>query len=221
MSARTRTNSRPGMALVELLLALVITSMVGLGVASMLSMVSGATAADQDRRSVLLRALAAQVRIRAYISPSLCVLQHDPEQGMAVWLKDDRPDGNVHLSELRVLWFDGGAGEARVERVAFPDEWPQALKDSTDVALALNADYFAAMLDMRKLGYTRTETLVDGVAWIEATFNEKEVDDASRVSFSIGLNPGSASAVQSGAPDLAPREVLMSFGLSEHEKPSR
>lgn len=221
MTRRARTTSPRGLALVELLLALVVTSLVGLGVASMLSMVSGAAAADQDRRSVLLRALAAQVRIRAYLNTSLCVLQHDPKKGMTIWLNDQRPDGNVHLSELRAVWFDDAAGEIRVERVAFPDEWSQTLKDSSDVALALGADYFAAIDSMRDQGFTRSETLVDGVAWIDATFDEKNPDDARRVTLSLGLSPGPSAAIQSGSADVAAREVLMTFGLSAHEKPTR
>jgi hypothetical protein len=74
---------------------------------------------------------------------------------------------------------------------------------------------------MRLVGYTKTETLVDAVAWIEASFDEKNPDDARRVTLSLGLSPGAAAAVQSGRSDLGAREVLMTFGLSAHLKPSR
>ena len=145
MSRLTRTirrRRRRGIALVELLLALVVTSFVGLGVASMLHMVGGATSADQDRRSVLLRALTAQVRLRSYVASGLCVLQHDEKKGVAVWLHDNKPSGNVHVSEVRVIWFDDASQRLLVERVEFPEEWSQALKDANDVVAAAGADFF-------------------------------------------------------------------------------
>lgn len=208
MTPRPRTS---GFTMLELSLALLVTLLVGAAIASMLAMVGRSTSVDGDRRSITVRAQAAQVRLNAYVPGSLCALQYDPGRALALWLQDDKPANNVHLSELRVIEFDSAAGLLVIERVHFPDAWSQSLKDDADIALPLGADYLATMADLRSQGFTAFETVLDGATSFDAAFDAKAVQDAQRATITLGV----------GAPGGTTGEtVLFAFGLPGHRKPT-
>jgi len=201
---------RAGFTLLELTLSLVITAFVGLGIASMMNMVASSESMDRDSRSVLLRSHAAQLRLRSYLGPALNVLAHDPARGLAIWLHDEKPQANVHLSELRVLWWNAGAGTLRIERVDWPDAWPQSLIDENDVILPPGTDYFAAMAAQRLAGLTAAETVLEELAAFTVEYDTAAATDASvfRVTLTIST-------------DVVTRDVLMTFGLAEHNVPNQ
>lgn len=208
MTRRRRTTA---FTMLELTIAMLVTLLVGAAIASMLAMVGQSTGVDTDRRSVTVRSQAAQVRLAAYVPGSLCALQYNAGQSLALWLQDDKPSNNVHLSELRLIAFDGAAGTLVIERVHFPDEWSQVLKDDADIALPLGADYIAVMANMRAQGFTAIETVVDGAASFGVEFDAKAAQDARRVTITLGLAaPGATSS----------ETVLFAFGLSNQRKPT-
>lgn len=193
--------TRRGLTMVELLLALAVTALVGLGTASMLMMVGQASQADREGRSVVMRAHAVQARLRAYLDPALCVLQQDAaKNAVAVWLSDPSAPGMVNLTEVRVLWFDPASKTMWMERVQFPDAWPQSAKDQADVVIPSGTDVVAAVEAQRKLGYTATQD-VAGSVWSAAwTFNNpagQPVTAATRarLALQIGVNQTSAAGV--------------------------
>lgn len=211
--------SRRGLLMVELLIALAITAMVGLGVASMMTMVGRSELENRDSRSVLLRTHAMQVRMRSYFQPALAILDYQgvgggmlggATPGMALWLHDERPEDNVHLTELRVIWFDEDAGSLSIERVAFPEGWSKAMKQAADIALPADADYFQVMETKRAEGHTKIDIIGDEIADFAATFNQKNPIDSERVALALWVEDSSGET----------HEVLMAFGLPNHRKPN-
>jgi len=210
MRKQSRT-CRRGLTLVELMLSLAITALVGAGVASMLSMVGSSAQGDRDQRSTLLRAHAAQVRLRAYFAPALCVLAHDPNQGLAIWLHDDEPMDNVHLTELRVIWWESAASRLTVERVVFPDAWSEQMKREANVAVPAGSDWFTVMRDQRASGFTTASVIVDDLESFEARFNGATAAESN--TFRVTLSMATQGP--------QPKQILASYGLPSHEQPTR
>jgi len=198
-----------GLTLLELLLGLTVTSLVGLGVASMLTMVGAAAEGARDGRAALMRAHLAQLRLRAYVEPSLAALQHDPAQGFALWLHDENPGDTVNLTELRVFWFDPVAGSLTVERVQFPDGWDEAQRQAADVIVPADSDFFAVITAQRQAGLTVTKTLVEGLASLDLVFNAGAIQEADRLRLSFTIQ-GDAGSLH---------EVFLSAGMTAHTPP--
>ena len=192
---------RRGLTLVELLIALTITAMTALATASMLLMVSQSSTQDRESRSVVMRAHAAQSRLKAYLDPALCVLQQSlPKNALAVWLQDLPAPGMVNLSEIRVIWYDPSARTLTMERVQFPDSWPQITRDQADTALPAGSDFIAAVEAQRALGYTTTQQIARDVwsaTWVMNNGSKQAVTSATRVRLEaqIGVNSSTATTV--------------------------
>jgi len=204
----SRFTARPGLTLIELLIALVITALMGLAIGSMMTMVGSVSERDRTERAALLRAHAGQVRLRAYMDPALCVLQHDEDDHAAVvWLYDMNGAEAVNLTELRLIGVNDD-GELTVEWVKFPENWTELQLIAADLTVPAGSDFAGAIALQRGLGYTRTTTLLTGVSDAAWTFSEKTPPESSRVRLGLTLESGDASF---GA--------LYAFGLKDHAQP--
>lgn len=207
--------TRRGLTLVELMLSLAILAVAGLALSSMLAMVGSATQSDREGRSTLMRSHAAQTRLRAYLEPSLCVLQHDALRGaLAIWLADVRAPNVVNATEFRVIWFDAAAKTLTVERVEFPEAWTQTQRDASDINMSSIGDFIAAMVAYRSVGYTRSETIARGVRSMSWGFNVPplaSVQGATRVRAVLGME----------TPSGATQDFLAAMGLASYRAPAR
>ncbi len=207
--------ARRALTLVELMLSLAILAVAGLALSSMLAMVGTATQADREGRSVLLRTHAAQTRLRAYMEPSLCVLQHDAVRGaLALWLADTRAPNIVNATEMRVLWFDPTAKTLTVERVEFPEAWTQTQKDAADINMPASTDFAAVMIAFRSAGYTKRDVLARGMRTLTWGFNVAPmapVQGATRVRATLGMESSSGGV----------QEFMTAMGLSGYRAPTR
>jgi hypothetical protein len=208
---RMRRISHAGLTLVELMLALAITGMVGVGISSMMTMVATGTRGDMDGRSAVLRTHAAGMRMRAYLSDALCVLQHDPDLGIAVWLHDVGGDNRVAPSEVRVFWWDALSGSVEIERLDLPETWTPLLREIFDQPVALNSDFFQLMSDYRAEGMTVRQTMVEGVS--ELLFDFPTTDVSESESFDLTLRQTLS--------DGRTHDSLLAFGLAYHRRPDR
>ena len=198
---------RRGVTLLELMLAMSITAMVGLGVASMLSMISSSAQSSRGARSLLLRAHAGQIRLRSYLDSSLRLLQYDAAQGLAVWLLDQRTLDSINLSEIRVFWFDDVAGTLSVEWVDFPDTWTDLQIQTFDTVVPAGSDYFAVMESQRAAGMTATLALIEGLTWHEMTYDSVSITGAKRVTVQMEFEVAEGDR----------RRTLSTFGLANHQ----
>ncbi len=197
------------LALIELLIAVAITSIVGLAMAALMTSAARAMSASTGARSGLQRAHAAYTRLRAYTEPALCLLQHDGSGNFAIWLADSVPGGKVNLTEIRVFWFDPVSEEMTVERIALPDAWTQELKDAYDIEVSSSSDFLALMLDERSRGYTSSIAVADGLEGLLLLHSAASDQSAQRFRLTINLTTG---------PGLS-ESILMAFGLPQHKKP--
>jgi len=201
--------NRRGLGLLELILAITITSITALAVATVLVSVSRGMTAINQGRSSLQRAHAAHVRLRTYTDPALALLAFDPERGIALWLHDQTENGQVNVSELRVFWFNAQEGTLSVEYVDFPDEWTEEMVETYDTVVTGVEDPFEAMEAQRALGFTATSVLADGVMGLDLTHNELDIkqSDRAQLAMTFRLNEDQGN------------EVLMVLGMPNHQAP--
>ena len=206
---------RRGLTTLELLVALAITSVTGLGVAAVITSVARGITVMNETRGVMQRAHAAHLRLRSYADPALCLLQTD-SRGLALWLHDDRANGQVNLSELRIVWFEPAesdddeiGGELVLERVDWPESMDEAAIEAADIVLTPADDMFRAMELARSLGYTTRQALADGVSSFSSTYTAATPRESVRFTATLAL--------ASAGSDV--EEVLISFGLPSHEPP--
>ncbi|MFG0275075.1 MAG: hypothetical protein ACF8QF_08460 [Phycisphaerales bacterium] len=210
MSRRTATTRR-ALTLLELMLALAITGMIGVGIASTMTMVAAGAQGERDGRSAILRTHAVGVRLHAYLDNSLCVLQHDANRGVALWLQDTGGEGAVNLSEIRIIWWDEANRRLSVERLDMPEEWSVLLRATYNVAVPASSDFFAVMLAQRDAGVTKEQTLMESVESFNASFNAIDVQDATRMDLALDEEVEAIGVFQ----------ALLTFSLNDHRRPAR
>jgi type II secretory pathway pseudopilin PulG len=199
---------RRGLTTLELLVALAITSITGIGVAMVITSVSRGVSIMNDTRAAMQRAAASHVRLRAYSDTALCLLEHDA-RGFALWVHDERSNGQVNVSELRIFWNATDEGEIRTEFVRFPETMDDEALALADIVVSSSEDPFEAMLTQRSLGFTEQTVLADGVDDVAVAHETADPRDAERFRVVVGF-AGAGEGV---------RELLMALGLPEHRRP--
>lgn len=220
MRTRRTTTSRRAVTLIELLLAIAVTAMVALGVASMMTTVATVAETDREARSALLRSLAVREAVRAYAEEALCVLQVSADgRSVAVWLEDDLSPGLANVLEMRVLRFDPATSSIVVDRVALPAAWHAVQVQSTNAIVTAAADPIAVMDAFAAIAMTARTTLVSGIADAEWIASDTDTRDATRLRLRFELQaPADAAADPADVPSTP---MLVAFGLPEHRSPGR
>ena len=197
-----------GLTLIELMLALTVTVIIGAGLAALLTMISQVTSYDRDTRTGALRAHAAQIRLQAYSETGLCTLQDRKDGSFAFWLEDADTGGTVNLLEIRVFWVDG-AGQLACERVEPAEAWTDEEIAAFNVELASNTDFFTVMLNMRKAGFTSSVIIVDGLTDAGIEYDTVAAVNSSRPRFRFTQTFASGSVT----------ETLVALPLTNHRVP--
>ena len=208
---RPPSPTRRGLTTLELLIALVITSLTGLAVTVVTTSIARGVTANSEARGALQRALAAHVRLRSYTSSAHCVLDHDPDRGFVLWQEDSRANGRVNLSEVRVFWFDpeDPLGEVAEERVVFPEAWDESTTEAADIELTPVDDHYALIEAQRLLGFTERSVVADGVAGLTVAGAGASLTESVRVRIGLDVATGEGSS----------RSLLLAFGLPGHKEP--
>lgn len=124
---------RRGFTLVEMILSLAITGMLGLGVCTLLLSMSSATKSSHDVYAEIVRRQVLASRIGDLIRSSAAVLDSNADS-LVLWTGDYNNNGKPNLSELRRLQWDGDGS-------IWVYETPDAIDAVLDVSYELEADY--------------------------------------------------------------------------------
>jgi len=178
MNHRTHT-ARRGLTVVELMIALAITVVIGAALAAVMTTISSVTAFDRDARTASLRAHAVQIRLQAYSESGLCVLQSNVDGEFVVWLEDADSSGSVNPTEARVFRTNR-AGELICEWYTPPAELtPEELADA-DTPVPAATDFFTLMDAYRAAGQTSQTVLADGLSDLTLAFDTATPPEADR-----------------------------------------
>lgn len=177
---------RRGLTLLEFLIASTITVFISAAVASMLSAAARGMEYEQITRDAVVRAQALHVRLASYVTPSLNVLDAG-NTSLVLWLDDTREGQTVHLSEIRWIEYDAVAQMIYLHHVQFPEEWTQIEKDAFDVECPSATDWWALLLSMQDLGYTRAIKMCDRLLTFKV--DHDAVTNPQLVTFTISFLP--------------------------------
>jgi len=187
-----RTSCRQGLTLVEMLMALAITGLIGAAIASMLTAVSYGTSDTRDIRSLVVKNKTLSARITANIRQSAQVL--DAADGYVVlWTKDLNASGVPDLLELQ-----------RIELNTVSDELTSYTPDpvATDVAYVITDDFNAISTALITSGDLVGELWATGVAQWTVSVDTPDPLNAALVSFQLTLDAGALSDISVNAVSL-------------------
>jgi hypothetical protein len=196
-----------GLTLMELLMAVIITAMVGAGIAGMLGAVSSGVGTRRDNREIMVRAHAAQCRLAAYLATSRCVLAKSATN-VTIWLADSRQSNTVHATEIRWLRFDSAVGEFLVEYVEFPAAWTQTACELADLEYASGSNWETVRTFYGNKGLLASRALVDGVQGVAVDMDHNAAMSARHLTFDFEFAGENAAVV-----------VQVSGSIQNHEAP--
>ncbi len=154
--------SRRGMTLVETMLAIGMTALVGAGISGMMHVLSNDVAMQHGVRAGVTRAALIQSRASAYIGRSRCLLDLEDNR-CVLWLEDGDADDAVRASEVRWMQWSDDTGEAALFWLSGDD----ALMPVYDTPE--QTDWWAQLDTLARVnGIKRgTLTLANAVKWMQ------------------------------------------------------
>lgn len=178
--------NRKGLSLLETLLAISITSVIGIAISSLMAATTNSLSSKDDGRSSAIRLATTQIRLGAYIAPSMCVLDKGTDQ-IVLWFEDTRESSTVHASEVRWIMFDDEDKTLSVKFVDFPESWTQAMVDSADLECSTLTNYGSLLSDFESSNHITTVPLVDSMNTCNFWINQVDPLEATRVSVRFSL----------------------------------
>ena len=183
---------RHGLTLVEMLIALTITGIIGAAIASMLSAVAYGTSSSRDIRSLVVKNKTLGARITAAVRGSIQLL--DAADGYVVlWTKDINSSGVPDLLELQRIELDSATGKLTSYT---PD--PSA----TDVAYLMTDDFDTISTSLIGTGELVGELWASGVGQWTVTLDNADPLAAGLISFRLTLDAGVLSDTSVNAVSL-------------------
>lgn len=158
-----RADHRRGLTLLETLLSVAITALIGGGILGMMAAVSNGIMARAETRSVLVRTSAGQARLAAYIAPARCLLEAR-DAALVLWLEDSRESDTVHATEIRWLHYDEPEGALRLSFIEFPTWWSETARLMADAEHDVGSDWDAVLASYANPGYVTSLVLLDGLS---------------------------------------------------------
>jgi len=129
-------HGRDGFTLVELVISLAITAVIGSAVAGLAMVLSTASEHGRDRYLSLQTARISMLNIQDMIHKAKLVTDCDGTT-MVLWAEDSNGNGKINLTEVVLLGRDSSLEQIRMHRIVFPDHWSKETKASLDLQLEL------------------------------------------------------------------------------------
>lgn len=192
MRRRSETMKRyacGGLTLLELLLALAGTAVIGSAVAAMLTGVAYGTSVDKDMRSLITRQMALRSRIEAEIRESRMLLDAGSDY-LILWSRDDDDDGLPSKAEIQVIEYD-----AVMDRIVRHAPAPLI----TDVSYALTDDFRTATNSYKGDSTFPSERWAEQISSVTFTLDNIDPQSAKLVSFTFGMSGGEVPYTGIGA----------------------
>lgn len=197
--------SRRGLTILELMLSLTITVLVGAAITAMLGAVATGAENRRDSRTHLLHANAAQIRLSAYIGPSLCVLGADGGN-LTLWFNDSRRSGTVHATEIRWLRFEEATGSLTMYLIRFPATWTERQRLLADHEFGPATNWDDVFRLYRTQGWIAGVQLVDNLESAAVSVDHSDPKESRHVTYRLVTSESNT-------------ETLVSGTLRDHRKP--
>ncbi|MEX0775630.1 MAG: prepilin-type N-terminal cleavage/methylation domain-containing protein [Phycisphaeraceae bacterium] len=200
-----------GMTLIELLLSLAVTGIIGVTVTAMLFGVTQGTASRNDMRNLVVKHQAVLGRVGSAIRTSKTVLGSSSTY-LVLWIADSNGDAAPNLAELRWMKRDTATSELKAYKVAFPTSMTQAQKDAANTAYTLNDNFLTVAAALESNTYVVAETWATSVTALAWSLNSGTAQQATLVSFRVTLNCDAGDDMGMGAACLRNNGVSAGSG---------
>ncbi len=188
--------NRRGLSLLEMTLAIGITSVIGAAIAAMMAASANSLSAKDDGRQSAIRVATTQVRLGAYIAPSRCIVNKSNDQ-ITLWFEDTDDSKTVHASEVRWIQFDEESNILVVKFIDFPTHWTQSLIDDANIECSSLTDYDLLLTSFESSNLIDSIPLVDSIQSCQFWINTPNHLDATQVSVRFSLESNLGTTIDS------------------------
>lgn len=182
--------TRRGLTLVELLVALAVTTLVAAGVSSLLAGLGAGLAAGADTRTAMLASASTHRRLVEATSSMHAVLDARDDITL-LWFGDRTPGGEVELSEVAWLVLDRDRGTLSLETVVVDDDMDGLERALFDETLPPAMDSAAMLARLRGRELIDRTVIADGL--LEGGFTPREDRSGLAIEVVFDLETGPAS----------------------------
>lgn len=161
-----------GLTLAELLMAVTITSLIGMAVVTLSSALSNAQASTDSMAEAISSGRYAMMNIAADIRKAGLITAADAD-GMVIWTGDDNSDGQINLDELVLVRPNDDEHTVERLQVVFPPSAPPSLNITRELNRVTDVDKVRKLLIRNRYSnYLTRRTLAVGVSNFEVVTNE-------------------------------------------------
>lgn len=190
---RARHRHPHGLTLVEMILALAITGLVGAAIAAMLGAVAYGTADSHDLREAVVKSKTMSTRMGAAVRRARQVLDHG-DSYIVLWIRDADDNQLPSLHEIQRLEHD-------VDDTALVSY--EAAEDAPDTVYALDDDFGAITQTLKDLNLLTAEVWGrDVINWSLTLDDENAPQAAELASFRLTFQLGDLEETAIGAAAL-------------------
>ncbi len=132
---KRRTN---GFTLVEMVMSITITAVIGLAVAGASIALSSATSDGDDYYNCIQMGRGAMKQLRQEIEKARLIVGVGRNgTRLILWSGDANDNGTIDMTELRATEYDPSTGTITAYSVVFPPEWSEGTREAHDLDLSL------------------------------------------------------------------------------------
>jgi prepilin-type N-terminal cleavage/methylation domain-containing protein len=186
------TRNTKGFTLAELMMSLVVMSVISLAVASLTMALTKAQEYSEDFYRHVQIARNSLRRIERDINKSKLITAGDSNT-LVYWLDDANNNGDIELTELRLITTDVATGKVLLCRVEFPAGWPEAWKEIFDdsMTVPLATDLSSAITWVRRSAWAHEEELATEVSSFKFTASPSiPASEVLQIEMTVGDGPG-------------------------------
>lgn len=184
--------------MIELLMALTITSIIGAAITAMLFATARGTSDQNDQRDFLMRQKALDARMSAVLRSSTRVLAGDATY-IVLWMGDSRKNDQVNLSELRRIEFDSANKRLVAYKAVFPQGWSQTQIENADSAYPLAGNFNTITQSLKTGSYFPAEVWLTDITAVSFTYPTGTLADVRLVNYQLTLTDHTQTQVLIGA----------------------
>jgi prepilin-type N-terminal cleavage/methylation domain-containing protein len=186
------TRNAKGFTLAEMLMSLVVMSIISLAVVSLTMALTTAQEYSEDFYRNVQIARNSLRRLEREINRSKLITAGDANT-LVYWQDDANGNGDIELTELRLVTTDIAAGKVMYYRVEFPDFWPQEWKDIWDDSMTVQiaTDLPTAISWLTHPQWGAADVLATDVTSLEFTASPAApIAEILQIELTVGEGPG-------------------------------
>ena len=187
-----------GFTMIEIMIAMAMTAMIGLAVSSMLVSVSYGTTTQDDLRRTTVKEKVIATRMDQAIRLSKMVLAQGPDH-LVLWMGDRRRNGVPDLSEIRRIDRDNTTMEL------WSYSAPMSLSDSQNTPYSFATDFDATTSALMGTSNFPGELWGTGVTSWNQTLDQSNPQSAKLVGYSLTLPGNNVPSAATGVLSLRSR----------------